>query len=133
MQRGDELLTTRLLDEEIRIGPFFFREFVLLLLGLLSSALVVVLSSLFVDVPGVLILLVPAGLLLLVGLLRMACKGQVTYPWYLHHWVARRFVRPQHLVPQVKPYTTQIVKSLNQKIVSIKRPVGCIHSWTSSS
>ena len=108
------LLTTRLLDEESRIGPFFFQEFVLLLLALLSSALLVVLSSLFIPVPGLMIVLVPAGLLLLVGLLRRALKGQITSPWYWHHWVARRFVRPPCLVPK----TTQCPP----KMIWIKPP-----------
>lgn len=103
MKNSDELLTTRLLDEESRIGPFFFQEFVLLFLALLSSALLVVVVSLFVEVPGLMIVLVPAGLLVLVGLLRIAFKGQITSPWYLHHWVARRFVRPSRL----RPKTTQ--------------------------
>ena len=116
--RRDELLTTRLLDEESRIGPFFFQEFVLLLVALLSSALLVVVLSLFIDVPGMMIVLVPAGILLLVGLLRMAFKGQITSPWYLHHWAARRFVRPPHLKPSIKPFICSLdylsIESLNK-------------------
>lgn len=102
--RRDALLTTRLLDEESRIGPFFFQEFVLLLLALLSSALLVVVLSLFITVPGLAILLVPGGLLLVAGLVRMAFKGQATSPWYLHYWVARRFVRPLCLKPTLVKY-----------------------------
>jgi len=107
--RRDELLTTRLLDEESRIGPFFFQEFVLLLVALLSSALLVVVLSLFIKMPGLMLVLVPAGILLLVGLLRMAFKGQITSPWYLHHWVARRFVRPPHLRPKATKYPPKMV------------------------
>lgn len=116
------LLTTRLLDEESRIGPFFFQEFVLLLLALLSSALLVVVLSLFIQVPGLMIVLVPAGILLLVGLLRMDFKGQITSPWYLHHWVARRFVRPRHLVLKTTQYPPQIVW-LERKAENITREV----------
>lgn len=109
MKNSHELLTTRLLDEESRIGPFFFQEFVLLLLALLSSALLVVILSLFIVVPGLMIVLVPAGLLLLVALLRMAFKGQITSPWYLHHWVARRFVRPPCLTPTTTQYPKKMI------------------------
>ena len=118
MQRRDELLTTRLLDEESRVGPFFFQEFVLLLLALLSSALLVVVLSLFIKVPGLMIVLVPAGILLLVGLLRMAFKEQITSPWYLHHWVARRFVRPSHLQPSIHLYPPKSMIQPNNSPIS---------------
>ena len=97
----NRLLTTRLLDEEGKIGPFFFQEFLLIFLSAMSLFILVLLYALFFPIHGMLLVIIPGTFLLLVGLIRCCCfKGRITSPWYRHKWVARHWIRPQHFVPQ---------------------------------
>ena len=105
----NRLLTTRLLDEEGKIGPFFFQEFLLVFLSAMSLFILVLLYALFFPIHGMLLAIIPGTFLLLVALIRFCFKGRITSPWYLHKWVARHWIRPQHFLPQAwKPKSPAI-------------------------
>ena len=97
MQEKDKLLTTRILDHHGKIGPFFFKEFLVVFLVCVSLFFIVLLLSLFIEVNSSLLLGAPTAFLIFVGLIRFLIIQKVTSPWYLHKWVANRWLKPQHI------------------------------------
>ena len=95
------LLTTRILNEQGKIGPFFFKEFLFVFLGTCTLFFLVLLLSLFVQFSGILLLLIPGSFLGLLGSIRLLLRQQVQCPWYVHDWLAQRFFQPRHIVPDV--------------------------------
>ena len=91
------LQSASILDHHGKIGPFFFKEFLFVFLGCACLFFAVLLVSVFVVIKGILLLLIPGLFLGLVGLLRFLLARHITSPWYLHKWVAARFLRPKHL------------------------------------
>ena len=92
-----KLLSASILDDHGKIGPFFFKEFLFVFLGCAGLFFAVLLLSVFVVINGILLLLIPGIFLALVGLVRFLLAKRITSPWYLHKWVAYRFLRPKHL------------------------------------
>ena len=66
MQEQDKLLSTRILDHHGKIGPFFFKEFLFVLLACVSLLFTVLLLSLFIQMNSSLLLVVPSASLLFV-------------------------------------------------------------------
>ena len=105
MQEKDKLLTTRILDHHGKIGPFFFKEFLVVFLACVSLFFMVLLLSLFIEMHSSLLLGIPSAFLLFAGLIRFVIIQKVTSPWYLHKWVANRWLKPKAIradVMQVK-------------------------------
>lgn len=94
-----KLLSTRLLDQEGKVGPFFFQEFLVIFLVLMSLFITVLIGSLFFPIHGTMLILIPGIFMVVVGIARFLFKHRITSPWYLHQWIARKWIRPQHLVP----------------------------------
>ena len=92
-----KLRSTRILDHHGKIGPFFFKEFLVVFLGCAGLFFLVLLCSLFIEIPSSLLLLVPGSFLLVVSLIRFVLIRKVTSPWYLHKWVANRWLKPKHI------------------------------------
>ena len=92
-----KLRSTRLLDHHGMIGPFFFKEFLVVFLGCAGLFFSVLLLSLFVEVHSSLLLLVPGVFLLTVSLIRFVLIRNVASPWYLHKWIAHRWLKPKHI------------------------------------
>ena len=97
MQEKEKLLSTRILDHHGKIGPFFFKEFLVVFLACVNLFFMVLLLSLFIDMNSSLLLVVPSAFLLFVGLIRFLIIQKVTSPWYLHKWVANRWLKPKHI------------------------------------
>ena len=57
----------------------------------------VLLLSLFIEMNSSFLLLVPSAFLLFVGLIRFVIIQKVTTPYYLHKWVANRWLKPKHI------------------------------------
>jgi len=101
MKKG-ALLTTKILDSHGKIGPFFFKEFIFVFLGCTSLFFAVLLFSLFMPVPGILLIGLPAAFLLLISLVRLLVIKKIDSPWYIHQWIARRFIRPRHIIANTR-------------------------------
>ena len=94
MQEKDKLLSTRILDHHGKIGPFFFKEFLVVFLACVSLFFMVLLLSLFIEMNSSLLLGIPSAFLLFAGLIRFVIIQKVTSPWYLYKWMAIRAVNP---------------------------------------
>jgi hypothetical protein len=97
MEKG-KLLTTRLLDTHGKIGPFFFKEFLVVFLGCASLYFLVLFVSLFIPLKGILVLGVPGVFLLLVSLVRIICTRKIDSPWHVHRWFLYRFLQPGSII-----------------------------------
>ena len=98
MSENNKLISTSILDQQGKIGPFFFKEFIVVFLGCSSLFFMILLLSIFIKVHSILLLLIPGTFLLVVGLIRFMLSKKITSPWYLHQWVARRFLKPKHIL-----------------------------------
>ena len=97
MDKPKKLLSTRILDHHGKIGPFFFKEFLFVFLACTSLFFLVLGASLFMDIPSSLLLLVPGTFLLVVSLIRFVLIRKAASPWYLHKWIANRWLKPKHM------------------------------------
>ena len=97
MAKHKELLSTRILDHHGKIGPFFFKEFLFVFLACTSLFFLVLGASLFMEIPSSLLLLVPGAFLFVVSLIRFVLIRKAASPWYLHKWVATRWLKPKHI------------------------------------
>ena len=97
MEKG-ALLTTKILDSHGKIGPFFFKEFIFVFLGCTALFFSVLLLSLLMPVKGILLIGLPAAFLLLISLVRFLVIKKIDTPWYIHKWIAYRFIRPQRII-----------------------------------
>ena len=95
----NKLLTTRVLNQHGKIGPFFFKEFIFVFLGTSCLFFLVLLLSIFVQIRGILLLLIPGAFLAIAGSIRLVFSKQVETPWYIHHWIALRGLQPRHIAP----------------------------------
>lgn len=98
MSERDKLPSTRILDYHGKIGPFLFKEFLVVFLGCASLFFLVLLMSLFISIQGILLLLIPGVFLLLMSVIRFVLVKRVTSPWYIHKWLSRRFFRARHIL-----------------------------------
>jgi hypothetical protein len=96
MEKG-KMMSTRVLDKHGRIGPFFFKEFLFVTVGCAILYFVILEVSLFVPLKKSLLIVLPLSCLALVSLLRFVFIKKVDSPWYIHKWVAYRFLVPQHI------------------------------------
>ena len=94
MLEKDKLLSTRILDHHGKIGPFFFKEFLVVFLACVNLFFMVLLLSLFIEMNSSLLLVVPSAFLLFAGLIRFVIIQKITSPCYLHKWMAIRAVNP---------------------------------------
>ena len=94
MQEKEKLLSTRILDHHGKIGPFFFKEFLVVFLACVNLFFMVLLLSLFIEMHSSLLLVVPSAFLLFAGLIRFVIIQKITSPCYLHKWMAIRAVNP---------------------------------------
>jgi len=98
MSENNKLLSTSILDHHGKIGPFFFKEFLFVFLGCACLFFFVLLLSIFMQIKGILLLLIPGTFLLLVSLIRFLLAKKISSPWYIHKWVSRQFLRPEHIL-----------------------------------
>ena len=91
------MMSTRVLDRHGRIGPFFFKEFLFVTLGCAILYFLILEVSLFVPLKKSLLIVLPASFLTLVSLVRFIFIKKVDSPWYIHKWVAYRFLMPQSI------------------------------------
>lgn len=98
MTANNKLLSTPLLDQHGKIGPFFFKEFIFVFLGCAFLFFFVLLLSIVMAIQGILLLLIPGTFLVLIGLTRFLLAKKVSSPWYIHQWVSEQFLRPKHLI-----------------------------------
>ena len=97
MQEKDKLLTSRILDHHPKIGPFFFKEFLLVFLACVSLFFIILLLSLFIEINSSLLLTMPSAFLLSIALIRFLIIQKVTSPYYMHKWVANRWLKPKDI------------------------------------
>ena len=97
MQEKDKLLTSRILDHHLKIGPFFFKEFLLVFLACVSLFFIILLLSLFIEINSSLLLAMPSPFLLSIALIRFLIIQKVTSPYYMHKWVANRWLKPKDI------------------------------------
>jgi hypothetical protein len=96
MEKG-QLRATPLLDTHGRIGPFFFKEFFVILLGVSFLFFAVLIVDLFTPVRKSLPILVPSSFLIIVAAIRLFFIKKIDSPWYMHTWVAYRFLWPKSI------------------------------------
>ena len=89
-----KLLSTRILDNHGRIGPFFFKEFLVVFLGVVLLFVGVVVLDLFIPVKRILFIAVPGSFLVLISLVRLVFIKKIDSPWYIHKWMAGYWLKP---------------------------------------
>jgi hypothetical protein len=94
-----KLLTTRVLDEHGKIGPFFFKESLFLFAGtiLLFFIMIYVDSLLHLKRIGFLLIVIPSSFLIVVSVIRFFFIKKIESPWYIHKWAANQFLYPRHI------------------------------------
>ena len=97
MQEKDKLFSTRILDHHGKIGPFFFNEFLIVFLACVSLFFIILLLSLFIEINSSLLLAMPSAFLLSIALIRFLIIQKVTSPYYMHKWVANRWLKPKDI------------------------------------
>jgi len=91
------LITAKILEHQPKIGPFFFQEFLIVLLASFFLFFAVLFLSLITPLPDCLLLLLPAAFLLLLTLVRSMAARFIRSPWYLHKLIAYQLLAPKKL------------------------------------
>ena len=92
-----KLLSTRILDTHGRIGPFFFKEFLVVFLGVVLLFFGIVFLDLFIPVKRILFIAVPGSFLILISLVRFVFIKKIDSPWYIHKWIAGYWLKPNSI------------------------------------
>lgn len=90
-------ISTPILEMHGKIGPFFFKE--VLLLFVLSSSLffiLLILGTLF-YIPFLVHIGIPISILIIFGMIRFVFVRRIDTPWYIHKWIANTFIISKRL------------------------------------
>ncbi|NEJ84035.1 hypothetical protein GR268_47215, partial [Rhizobium leguminosarum] len=96
MEKG-KFLSTPILDMPGEIGPFFFKEAFFIFLGCVLLFLFMLIVALFVQISGFMLAAVPGTFVLVMSLLRFVFIKKIDSPWYIHKWIAYRFLIPKNI------------------------------------
>jgi hypothetical protein len=99
-----KFLSTPILDMPGEIGPFFFKEAFFIFLGCVLLFLFMLIVSLFTQVSGLMLASVPGSFIVLMSLVRFVFIKKIDSSWYIHKWIAYRFLMPKNIRATSFPY-----------------------------
>jgi hypothetical protein len=111
-------LSTPILDRHGKIGPFFVKEALLLLSVILSLCTLVVMVRGFLEIRFWVFLVSLSSCLLALSIVRFFFIKKIDSPWYIHRWIARKFISPKYIVGHLFPLLEKkkVIKKRQEKL-----------------